>query len=631
MCGIVGIIARSEDVAREALPRMNDAQAHRGPDDFGTHYLTFGDRTLGLGHRRLSIIDLSAYGHQPMVHPTTGDQIIFNGEIYNFRDLRRELEKLGARFLGHSDTEVLLHALSEWGVDVLPRLQGMFAFAFYNSRSHELLLARDPIGIKPLYFARAPGVFCFSSEVCAILSAGLVDTSLDQAGVAGLLAYGSVQHPRTIFHAIHSFSPGAYRIITPGSIESSPARTHYWSFPEPRLAPVEGELLSMIRNSVESSVRDHLVADVPVGVFLSSGLDSTIVAGTGRKMTSHLRSFTVGFEDNPDMSEMELASETAKHFGLDHTEIQVTAKDAETSTVEWLQSMDTPSMDGLNVYIISKAVVARGITVALSGQGGDELFGGYPSFQDVPTLFKIARKTGWIPAKLRRLITRAAVIGKSEAVIQKALEIAGGNGSLISLYAQRRRVMSNAQLADIGFEWRALGLTDDFLDPEIVANLRVIDKDPIWSISQLESRLYMGNMLLPDGDVNSMAHSLEIRVPLLSHRLLDLAYALPGQVRLPHGRADKHLLRCAFSELLRPALLQQDKKGFTLPVRRWMLGPLRDLCEGGLEHLSDNPFFRREGIDTVWNAFVREPESPMWSRAFTLCVLGLYLRDNHIT
>jgi len=627
MCGIAGIIARRQEPVRDALPRMNAAQAHRGPNDTGEAYLTFGDHALGLGHRRLSIIDLSNYGHQPMVNPLTGDQLIFNGEIYNFQLLRHQLESQGIRFQGHSDTEVLLHALSHWGSECISQLQGMFAFAFYNARSGELLLARDSIGIKPLYIGRAAGVLVFASEVRAILATGLVGQELDAQGIAGLLAYGSVQHPMTAFENIRSFPAGHYKIIKPSDPLNDDAPIPFWRFPDPVPETNSGKTLESIRSTMEASVRDHLISDVPVGVFLSSGIDSTIVACLGGKLTPHLRSFTVGFEDNPDLSELKLATETAKLFNLDHTQVQIAASDAESAAGEWLQSMDSPSMDGFNVYIISKAVRAQGITVALSGQGGDELFGGYPSFGDVPRLHRLMSKATWIPAPLRRSMASVVSAGKSQAVRQKLVEIAAGDGSLLSLYCQRRRVLSDRQLATLGLSADALGLTPEFLDSHEARKIRLREDDLVWSISQLESRLYMGNMLLRDGDTNGMAHCLEIRVPFLDQRMLDLAYALPGRVRLPDGRANKHLLRQAFSDLLRPELLNQPKSGFTLPIRRWMRGPLHDMCATGLSHLKSTGLFESKGIDGIWNSFLREPESPIWTRAFTLCILGLYLRD----
>jgi len=287
-------------------------------------------------------------------------------------------------------------------------------------------------------------------------------------------------------------------------------------------------------------------------------------------------------------------------------------------------------MDGLNVYLISKVVREQGITVALSGQGGDELFGGYPSFGDVPKLRGMMRKIGWLPRALRAAFARSATIGRSEAVRQKFMDMARTDGSLRSLYFQRRRAMSCDQLAHLGLYSRELGLDDSFQPPDALEGVMADDGDPVWSISQLESRFYQGNMLLRDSDANGMAHSLEIRVPLLDQRMLDLMLATPGRVRLPNGRADKHLLRVAFAPMLRPALLNQGKKGFTLPIRRWMTGPMRDLCEHALIGLKSTGCLRKEGIDSLWQSFLSNPESPIWSRAFTLCVLGLYIRRNNL-
>jgi asparagine synthase (glutamine-hydrolysing) len=291
-------------------------------------------------------------------------------------------------------------------------------------------------------------------------------------------------------------------------------------------------------------------------------------------------------------------------------------------------------MDGLNVYIISKAVRAEGITVALSGQGGDELFGGYGSFTDVPRLASMTRRLRFLPRGARGMLASAAAMGRSEAVRQKLGDMLRTNGSVLELYLQRRRAMSDRQLADLGLTAGALGLTPGFLDPAAVAGLpadRALEADPVFAVSQLESRFYQANMLLRDGDANGMAHSLEIRVPILDQRVLDLALPLPGAVKLPPGGGTKHLLRVAFAPLLRPALLRQGKRGFTLPIRRWMVGPMRDLCEHGLVSLKQVGLLRPQGIDAVWNAFLDDPESPMWSRAFTLCTLGLYAKRVGLT
>lgn len=624
MCGIAGIIGAEEEVVRKALTAMTLAQCHRGPDDSGENLHPFGNQILGLGHRRLSIIDLSCAGHQPMAHPVTGDQIVFNGEIYNFQLIRQELLAAGEKFAGHSDTEVLLHAMSRWGPDCIKRLHGMFAFAFYSAKEQTLTLARDSVGIKPLYVGREDNYFLFASEVRGILASGLVSRTLDSAGVTSLLAYGAVQQPATLFQSIHSFPPGHYQVIDARSTAKSPPATIFWSPPGICYKQTEAQVVGALEATLDAAVRDHLIADVPVGVFLSSGLDSTVVAGLAGKHTRSLRSFCVGFADQPDLSELGLARETARAFGLQHTEITINGSDAEEAAMAWLQSLDQPSVDGLNVYIISKAVRQQGITVALSGQGGDELFGGYPSFADVPKLHRAMRYLCRLPAPARKAFAQMATMKKSKAVQQKFQDMLSTEGSLLDLYLQRRRMMSDEQLKALGLNMD--GMLPGWLPQGALDEFKSNPTDPIWTVSALESRFYQGNMLLRDSDTNAMAHRLEIRVPMLDQRMLNLMFTVPAKIRLPHKYADKHLLRVAFAPMFRPALASQAKRGFTLPIRRWMLGPLRDLCEHALISLKRLEMLKPSGIDLVWNTFLENPESPIWTRAFSLCVLGLYVK-----
>ena len=587
----------------------------------------FGGGVLGVGHRRLAIIDLSDNGAQPMTHPVTGDKLVYNGELYNYRKLRSELSARGCRFQSESDSEVLLHALVEWGPSAIARLEGMFAFAFHRVAAGELLLARDPLGIKPLYIGRSRRAFLFASEVRALLASGLVSEAVDMRGVASFLSYGAFQHPLTLFESIRSFPAGCWQTVRTGGIEDSAVR--YW-MPSPPAAHRSNEksAIHAVRETIDAAVRDHLVSDVPLGVFLSSGLDSSIVAGIAARHAPGVKSFTVGFAENPDLSELRLASETARRFGLDHTECHVESADALRATTEWLSAMDLPSIDGLNVYIISKAVRERGMKVALSGQGGDELFGGYPTFADVPRLYRLMSRLTAVPRGMRQGLATLATIGRSETVRTKASAIAGCDGDLLGLYTQRRRLMTPVQVGRLGFSASDLGLSADFLELDEVDTLGINRDDAIWSVSNLESRLYLGNMLLRDGDTNGMAHGLEIRVPLLDRRLIDLAMSLPGKVRLPQGRANKHLLRVAFADLLGPNLLDQPKRGFTLPIGRWMQGPLGEICKNGLDHLKSTGMMQSRTIDDIWRSFAAAPETPAWSRAFACCVIGHYLRQS---
>ena len=626
MCGISAIIGDNQELVRTSLKVMVVAQLHRGPDDSGEHVLPFGRKFLGLGHRRLSIIDLSPLGHQPMVHPVTGDQIIFNGEIYNFEKIRAELLRAGETFKGHSDTEVLLHALSRFGASCLNQLEGMYSFIFLNARRNTLLVARDPLGIKPLYVCSVGGVTLFASEVRSMLATGLIPNKLSQQGLASYMAYGAVQEPYTLIENVRSFPAGHYQEFSADQGNAISAPIPFWRYPSHSTAVREREVIGQIRSTLDAAVRDHMVSDVPVGMFLSSGLDSSIIAGLAMRHTSRLRTFTVGFSDEVDLSELVLASESAKLWKMDHTEIVINKPDAEQACLAWLESLDQPSIDGLNVYLISKVVRAQGIVVALSGLGGDELFGGYPSFTDVPRAMRFLKTVAWLPPAVRGSLAHAMKLHKGNAISEKYRDMALGDGGILDLYLHRRRTMSDSQLSRLGIDPVAIGMTRSIQDPDVISQLNIDKNDPVWTISQLESRFYQGNMLLRDGDTNGMANSLEIRVPILDRRMLDLMYSIPGNVRLPGGRADKHLLKMAFPDLLRNSLTSQAKRGFTLPIRRWMHGPMRPLCEDAINSLKTLGLMNDSGIDEVWKEFMRAPETPIWSRAFALCVLGHYIR-----
>jgi asparagine synthase (glutamine-hydrolysing) len=562
-----------------------------------------------------------------MRHAPSGAVLVFNGEIYNYRQLRTELQREGEHFHSSGDTEVLLAGLARYGVAFLPRLEGMYAFAFFDPRGPSLLLGRDPAGIKPLYLAENGDALVFASEIRAVLATGLIRPVVDPGGVAGYLAYGAVQHPLTLFRGVSSLPPGTHLAVRPGAnagwIKVGP--TPFWRLPGRTSEMTEDDAVGAVRTRLPRAVADHLVADVPVGLFLSSGLDSTLLAGLAREHAGSLRSFTVVFGDQPDFSEQHLAAETARQFGLEHTEIPLPMAAAEAAVADWLAALDQPSIDGLNVFLVSRAVRDQGIKVALSGLGADELFGGYPSFRDVPRLGRLLRLVRPLPGCVRAGLARMASFGRPSAFGAKLHDMMSGDASLRALYLQRRRALSDAQLARLGVEAAPLGLGPDFLPPEAAPDVDPEASDAVRVLSQLEFRLYQGNMLLRDADVNGMACGLEIRVPFLDQQLLDLVQAIPGSVRLPAGAPPKYLLRRAFPELLRPEILRQPKRGFTLPLRRWMAGSLRPRCERSLAAVKECGGLRPAGVDAVWRQFLAEPESPAWSRAFALVVLGEFL------
>jgi asparagine synthase (glutamine-hydrolysing) len=627
MCGIVGIIAESEETVRRAVPAMSAAVAHRGPDDIGEFYARFGNAYLGLGHRRLAIIDLSPAGHEPMAHPVSGGTLVFNGEIYNFQSLRRPLEEAGARFSGHCDAEVLLEALERWGADALGRLQGMYTFGWYDPRGGRLLVARDPLGIKPLYVYRDGGLVLFASEVRAVLASGLVPRRLDRRGLAGLLAFGAVQEPCTMVEGVRMLPAGCWQEFRADG--ATPGPKEFFEFPRPHPGLSEAEAAERLRTTLDEAVREHLISDVPLGVFLSGGLDSTSVAALAARHHPGMRSFTVGFADRPDLSELAVAAESARRLGLAHTEILVSGEDARGYVPRWLEALDQPSVDGLNVFIISRAVRSAGITVALSGQGGDELFGGYPSFADVPRLQRYLRYGRWVLPAVRGALVLAA--GRDVVAREKMRDVLAGDGSLLNLYLVRRRLLSDRLLARLGLHAAELDLTPGWQPAEAAAEVPADGPDPVWLVSLYESRFYQGNMLLRDTDTNSMAHALEVRVPILDRRVVDLAFGLPGRTRLPAGRADKNLLRQALRPLLPPEPLRKPKQGFTLPIAQWMLGSLRPFAEAALEALKSSRLVRPDGVRLVWERFQRHPDGPLWSRAFTLAVLGDYLGRHRLS
>lgn len=635
MCGIAGIISRDADAARPALARMLAAQRHRGPDDGG---FDLYDATapggapcrVGIGNRRLAIQDLSAAGHQPMVHPETGDALVFNGEIYNYPALRRELEAEGVRFRGHSDTEGLLYGLAKYGIKYTEKLAGMYAFAFFHKATRSLLIARDPIGIKPLYVAWTPDAFLFASEFRAMLASELLPRRLDREAAVSMLAYGAVQEPRTIFADIAAFPAGCWQRF---DLDRGFDRTQYkpqrfWTFPPLRDNCNENAVVGELRTTADLAVAEHMLSDVPVGVFLSAGLDSTIVAALAAKHTSNLRTFTVGFADQPELSEAALAAETARLIGATHTDVVINGPDALAAAVRWLESLDQPSVDGLNTYVISQAVRAHGIVVALSGLGGDELFGGYSSFRLVPAIQRRARQLAWLPARIRRALAHFAARGYAPGPRAKLADMLAGDASIAALFARERRLLSNAQMVSLGVGAPARlstsGAALDYIPTGGLLDVRINTPDTHALLSQLESRLYMGNTLLRDGDTNGMAHSLEIRVPMLDQRLLNFACSLPGHVRVPAGRPPKYLLRAAFADLLRPNLLEKKKTGFTLPVGRWMLGPIRELAEAGIASVQTLGLFDSRGIDAIWREFLAAGTGTHWTTPLALAALGHY-------
>jgi asparagine synthase (glutamine-hydrolysing) len=611
MCGIAGIITRDRRQAEDAIRRMMPSMTHRGPDDEGEAVLPVAmadglDGFAAFGFRRLSILDLSRAGHQPMVNHATGDCLIFNGEIYNFRELRGILSREGVEFRSSSDSEVLLHALGRYGEEALERLEGMYAFAFYSARDRSVLLARDPLGVKPLYVARANGAVLFASEVRTLLASNAVPRDLDQSGIAAMLAFGSVQAERTVFAAIEEFPAGHVQRV------GGSAR-RFWQFPRVTGA-ASADAVDRTRHLVADAVRRHLVADVPVGVFLSAGIDSTVIAACAAEAGSDVTAFTVGIGAQYADDEVAVAAATAKGLGVAHEVVPIDEQGLQNQWPRWIESLDSPSIDGFNTYVVTKALADRGIKVGLSGLGADELFGGYDVFRKAPKLESLMKSLSWMPKTLvagvaERMMALRGRVGAAE----KLADILAGDSRLPAIVMGLRRVLSNRRLAGIGLTAPGPATTDLMCD------------DAFNIVSCMEIANYMRNTLLRDADANSMSHSLELRVPFLDMPVVNETLALPAAVKAPAGAAPKYLLRKAFADVLPADVTQRRKTGFTLPVGYWMRGSMRPFCEHAIDSLAGIPFIHGKAVRETWEHYLRTPASMLWTRPFSLVVLGAYL------
>ncbi len=630
MCGIAAVLGDlPSDQIETSLRGMLGAQAHRGPDDSGSVLIATGGAMLGLGSRRLAIQDISPLGHQPMRNENTGDVLVYNGEIYNAPEIREILQIAGHRFRGHSDTEVLLRAYEEWGIECLDRLRGMFAFALWDARRSRLVIARDHFGIKPLYYAKGNGWIACASEVQALTHCGWIAAEVDRRALAGYLAYGGVQEPLTIVANVLALPRGSWKEFDNTGKVTGEGR--YWEFPRLRRS-TESQPLSQIieegRALLQKAVTSHLLSDVRIGVFLSGGLDSTAILGLARNREegNSLEAFTVSFPDRPADDESEVAQATAVRFAAPFNECRVSDSTALRWMADALARIDQPSMDGFNTYVVARAAREQGIVVALSGLGGDEMFGGYNLFRRVPRTYNFMSWLNPLPERLRKTAATLATAFTSQIARGKAEEIVAADPGLIGIYFHYRRLLSNSNLAAMGMNAGELGLWEDFQVPECRYQDCYVPGDHVASVGRLDSSFYLQNLLLRDSDVFGMANSLEIRVPFLGRDLAEWALGLPGNVLLPRRAPQKYLLRKICASLYTNAQLKQPKRGFALPFAAWLQGPLRELMEENLRSLRFSGLLDPAGINLLRKMFDAEPNGPAWSRVWALVVLGTWLQ-----
>ena len=632
MCGIAAILGTiPAEQVEVSLRAMLNAQFHRGPDDGGWVVIPAPRSVLGLGNRRLAIQDLSPLGHQPMRNDDTGDLLVYNGEIYNAPELRALLESEGYLFRGRSDTEILLRAYEHWGIECLDRLRGMFAFAVWDARRSRLVIARDHLGIKPLYYSYNEHWFVCASEVRALIQSGLVSSDINQRAIAGYLAYGGVQEPLTICKNVYSLARGSWRELDcTGKVL---AEGTYWRFPPVQQSACERSLPDIVeegRALLGQSVRRHLLSDVRLGIFLSSGLDSTAILGLSydQNRIAPVDAFTVTFPDQPQYNEREEARDAAARFGARFHECPVSDGTALSWVDSALRHMDQPSMDGFNTYIVARAVHEQGIVVALSGLGGDEVLGGYDLFRRVPRTYNVMSWLSPLPRPMRLMAARLATLFTSEVAKHKAREIAVLDPGLIGLYFQYRRLVSNVGLSMLGLDAKALDLSEDFQVRDFRYEDCYVSADHVASVGRMDASFYLQNILLRDSDVFGMANSLEIRVPFLDRDLVEWAFRLPGDVLLPKRAPLKYLLRKICADLYAESQVRQSKRGFTLPWAVWLQGPLRELMNDSLRFLHSSALLDPAGINSLRQLFDREPRGPAWSRVWALVTLAHWLKTH---
>jgi asparagine synthase (glutamine-hydrolysing) len=644
MCGICGAVGfDSKETGEAIVRRMLAAIIHRGPDEEG---ILVASR-VAVAARRLSIIDLPG-GSQPVWNEAGTIAVVFNGEIYNFRELREELETLRHKFRSKSDTEVIVHAYEEWGEDSVNRLRGMFSFAAIelpegrDSRAARVFIARDRTGIKPLYYAKIDGAFLFASEVRTLLASGCVPPRLSVEALTAYLLFGSVGEPTTLVESVFSLPPGYCVSILAGDPVQVSEPKPYWDITRVPQKQSEAELAPQnsagsgihralrVRALLEDAVRSHLIADVPVGVFLSSGIDSTAIAALATVAQGGIHTFTVAFPD-AEFSEAGIARRTAERLGTQHREVVISGDEMVARLDEAIIALDQPSMDGTNTYFVSWAARQASLKVALSGLGSDELFGGYTSFHATAKIARIAAAAGFIPQTARRLVALGMknmnFVQSSPDAFRKASAAWLEPKLFPHAYFFTRTLFTPqafaSRLRGDGGAWNSMSW---YLWLGAAAQQsRSLDR--FAQVSWLELRSYMVNTLLRDTDAMSMRNSLEVRVPFLDTPLVEYVLGLPEAAKRGAKRP-KALLVEALGDLLPEEIVNQPKRTFTFPWEHWLRGKLGEKVATGLgdwapalEASLDHRF-----AQGVWRNFLRGRTT--WSRPWSLYVLNEWVKRN---
>lgn len=621
MCGIAGIAGIESGVSRRrSLHRMVEALAHRGPDADGE----WEAPGVALGHRRLAIIDLSEKGRQPMHSHDGRFTIVFNGEIYNYKSIRQELPEF--RFESDSDTEVLLAAYAKWGKKFLEKLNGMFALAIWDNRTQTLFVARDRMGIKPFYYRLEGGELWFASEIRALIQGGAFQPHLNQAALGDFIRYQTVSNPETMLDGVMSLPAGAYGVFHAGKFEIQ----RYWEAARAghgfESGMSEAAVKARIRELLMAGVERRLISDVPLGAFLSGGIDSTAIVGLMSEVSNGpVDTFSVVFEEK-EFDESQWSEMAAKKFNTRHHPILLKPTAFLEELPNALAAMDHPSGDGVNSYVVSKVTREQGITVALSGLGGDELFAGYPFFRQLAELQnkKILKA---LPFGMRKMMAGLANVipgGRRGEKIADVLRTK--DTSLASIFPVYRRVFSGA-LANTVLSPQKQG--QNAVEHWLETYRNDWQKLPLLSqVSSAEIENYMQHILLRDTDQMSMAHALEVRVPFLDHKLVEFVLSVPDSMKYP--TYPKKLLVESLGDLLPDELVNRKKMGFTFPWELWLRNELSGFCREKLEFLESTEIFLPGSLIKLHERFTKQDNTVIWAHIWLLVILGDWMERNGV-
>lgn len=616
MCGIAGIVGfKDKNSCRQKINLMAESLEHRGPDATGIYV----DENVAFAHLRLSIIDLSDSANQPFFDSSNRYLIIFNGEIYNFREIKSLLPEYN--FKTDSDTEVLLAAYLKFGKDCLSLLNGMFAFAVWDKQTRELFVARDRLGVKPFYYAQNDGgVFVFASEIRAILNSAVIPRKLSYNGVYDYLMYQSVYAPNTIVENVFQLQAGEYGIFADGKF----ATHSYWRIEETSGDPSienESEIRRNVKNLLLESVERRMISDVRLGAFLSGGIDSSAIVALMSEVSSRpVDTFSVNF-DEKKYDESVYSQMIAEKFKTNHTSVRLTANDFLEELPNALKATDSPSGDGINTYVVSKATKQAGITVALSGLGGDELFAGYPNFLNWMRI-----RQGFlnkVPFTFLKVAGKAFGKSKNSKNQRTANILKLANHNISSVYPMFRQVMSQQTVAAFTKTSNISLRFNEFLSekqPEI-------EKFPLLSQFSIAEILgYTQNVLLKDTDQFSMASALEVREPFFDYKLVEYVLQIPDKFKYP--KYPKSLLVESIYPLLPKEIVHRPKMGFVLPFDQWMKNDLKEFCQNRIENLADRSLFDNDILFRKWNDFLSGKNGVLWSHLWHLIVLTEWLENN---